>query len=281
MSVSTEGAARLFVASITEWGQTQSTFFFLDLVICCQCYYAARPNQAILLLLIASALKAINIVPFYFAGMYTPSFSDFSVNAITVTLEIGWFFYDHIISASTLHRVLIFYGDAPKLRKAFMGMFGFSVLFGGVFRILRNTCRFGTCAVANSATIDSVIASNVLSCEFILLGALLYKCILYRKETQQGEDFFGVFIQEAYMRLIIGVPLGIMEAIAYMMERVDNAPTSFVWFLAVGIYARQLAPTMLAMAILSTKSAQQTKMSSSKLSYKTNTFQHHSQHTAV
>jgi hypothetical protein len=181
------------------------------------------------------------------------------VNFVTVTLEIGWFFYDHIISISTLHRVLIFYGDSTQLRKAFMGLTGFSVLFGAIFRILRNTCRFGTCAVADSGAIDSIIASNVLICEFILLGALLYKCLKYKNQTKQSEEFFGVFIQEAYMRFIISVPLGIMEAVAYILERVPNTPTSFVWFLVVGICARQMAPTILAMTILSTKVAQQKK----------------------
>jgi hypothetical protein len=48
------------------------------------------------------------------------------------------------------------------------------------------------------------------------------------------------------------------------LERVDGAPGSFVWFLAVGIYARQLAPTVLAMAIISTKTAHQEFIKSSQ-----------------
>jgi hypothetical protein len=191
--------------------------------------------------------------------MYTPDYSDTTVGFITVTLEMGWFFYDHIISVSTLHRVMIFFNSSPNAKKAFMAMTGFSIVFGAVFRILRNTCRFGTCAVADTGTCDSIIASNVLICQFILLGALLYKCTMYQKQTKQSEEFFGVFVNECYIRLIVSVPLGLMEAAAYVLERVDGAPTSFVWFLANGIFARQLAPTMLAMAILSTKVVQQAK----------------------
>jgi hypothetical protein len=257
--ISVEGAARVFVASIKGWGQTSSMIFFLDFICVLACYYSVRPNGAILLLTIGAGLKAITVPAFYIAAGYTPDYSDGTVNFITATLEIGWFFYDHVITASTLHRVLIFYKDSTKARYGFIGLTAFSIVFGAIFRIFRSTCRFGKCAVADSGSCDSIIAANVLITEFILLFALMYKCMLYKKNMAQGKELFEAFIQEAYLRLIISFPLGIMEASAYILERIPGTPAALLWFLVIGIVARQFASTILALAIMSTKAVQQVK----------------------
>jgi hypothetical protein len=266
--ISQEGAARVFVASIKGWGQTSSMIFFLDLICVLGCYFSVRPNGAIKLLAIGAALKAITVIPFYIGAGYTPEYSDATVNFITVTLEIGWFFYDHVITCSTLHRVLIFYQDNKKARYAFMALVSFTITFGAIFRGFRSTCRFGKCVVADSGACDSIIAANVIICEFILLFALLYKCTIYKKSMKQGKELFEAFIQEAYMRLMISFPLGIMEASVYILERIPSTPAALLWFLVIGIIARQFSATILALAILSTKSAQQNKKTSAAASSK-------------
>jgi hypothetical protein len=264
--ISVEGAARAFVASIRGWGQSASIVFFLDFIVVLVCYFSVRPNTAIKLLVVGAALKGITILPYYIAAGYTPDYSEATVSFITVTLEIGWFFYDHIVSISTLHRVLIFYGDSPRVRYVFLTMKGVSLAFGALLRIFRSTCRFGRCAAMDAGACDALIAANVLICEFVLLGSLIYKCTIYKKGLAQDGQFFEVFVHEAYLRLMINVPLGIMEATAYIFERIPSTPTAFVWFLVIGIIARQFSCTILALTILATKSAQHSKkgMSMSK-----------------
>jgi hypothetical protein len=226
--------------------------FFLDFICVVCCFLSVRPNNAILILAIGAALKAITVVPFYIAAGYTPDYTDTTVNFITVMLEVGWFFYDHIISISTLHRVLVFYPHSKMTRNVFKAMTSTSISFGALFRVFRSTCRFGNCMVLTPGGCDSIIATNVLLCEFILLGALLYKCISYKKKI--GDDsLFELFIKEAYLRLLISVPLGSMEALAYIFERIPGTPAALLWFLVIGIVSRQFACTILALAIMATK----------------------------
>jgi hypothetical protein len=257
--ISVEGAARVFVGSIKGWGQAASMVFFLDLIVVLACYYSVRPNTAIKILLIGATLKGITILPYYIVAGYTPDYSEAIAHFITVTLEIGWFFYDHVVSISTLHRVLVFYKDNTKARYEFLAIKGVSLVFGAILRLFRSTCRFGKCIAIDAGACDALIATNVLICEFFLLGALIYKCTLYKKGMVQEKGLFEAFIQESYLRLIVNVPLGSMEATAYIFERIPGTPTAFVWFLVIGIIARQFSCSILALTILSTRVSQQSR----------------------
>lgn len=99
----------VFISSVASWGQTQTTFLLLDVIITLTIYFQSRPNKALLILAIFSLLKGQNIIWLYLCGDYNSGYSMTFVSFLTVMCEVGWFFLDHCSSISTLQRVHAFY----------------------------------------------------------------------------------------------------------------------------------------------------------------------------
>ncbi|KAI8910311.1 hypothetical protein EDD86DRAFT_205075 [Gorgonomyces haynaldii] len=255
---------RLFLQSVASFGQQQSTILFLDLVMTWSAYLQVMPNFTILLLAIGSSLKGMNIVWLYLAAAYTNQYSDTLCTLITVMLEVGWYFLDHIAGISTLHRCHVFYKDTAILQILY-GLTAVSLVIGAGLRGLRSSCRLGACLydplsdqTRSAVFLDSAIAANLLVMEAILLGALLYKCIQFQqrsKEFEQNTEVFDVFIIECWLRLGILLPLGAMEITGYIFTGMpkDSVPLWINWLAQNGIFAREMAPAILVVAILAAK----------------------------
>ncbi|KAJ3323280.1 hypothetical protein HDV06_002048 [Boothiomyces sp. JEL0866] len=247
----------VFITSVASWGQTQTTFLLLDLIITSTIYFQSRPNKALLILAIFSALKGQNILWLYLCGDYSPDYSMATVSFLTVMCEVGWFFLDHCSSISTMQRVHAFYSWSIPGKL----LFGWVIVSGAILRGFRSTCRFGSCIVASnmslgegSTLMDSLIAANVVGTEFILLLALLYKILEYRKNRASAPAVFHSLLRESFIRLCVCVPLGVMECLGYgYTANSAGIPNWWNWFCQTGIFARQVCPTVLATTILSTK----------------------------
>jgi hypothetical protein len=249
--------------SSAGWALAQIQLTWMDLFGVWFIYSQMRPNRAIFLLAILSVLKATNIIWFSLLFDYTPQYSDTLVTIILVGLDIGWYFNDHIASLSTLQKV----NSLPqsRVKKAIWNtVMAISLVLGAYLRVARSQCRFNGKCDENWFLhyLDSIIAFNVIFTELFMVAVLLsfFYSIYKQSMLHSHVQVMSQMIEQGLLRVVILLPLGILEMVAYAIPNDPSSQGGFkdnhkalVKFLEVGIYARHLYPTFLAVAIAMTR----------------------------
>lgn len=248
---------RAYIAGIQGYSKFISSVDILDLLLIGLIFFHLRPNQAILLLLILTAMRGTNILWSLSAADYTDQYSDATVAAIAVGLEIGYFIYEHVNTVSTFHRLMIMY-TARKQKATITVIFGSFLILGFTFRIIRCMSRFGNSALGiSSYSVDLLCVTNAVIGEFTMLAFLMYKCIQYRNRQKEGSELFDVLVQEGFYRLAIMIPLAILEMLFYGLQSVVTAGGHvslwLIWICFTGLMARHLSASITGITILLTK----------------------------
>ncbi|KAJ3372561.1 hypothetical protein HDU91_003259 [Kappamyces sp. JEL0680] len=249
-------AARTFLLQLAAWAETQVVLSVLDSLTTWFIFWRVR-GPAIFLLAVLSSIKLTNVVWLGIGADYTSDYSDTLVTVCLVGLECGWFVNDHIASVSTLQKLL--YLPQNRWRKLTVTIVSIvSVVFGLFLRVGRSACRFGSCMAFNEVQSDIFIVLNIILCELVLVTFLLYFFYEMYKAAPSRSVVVSEMIQQGALRVVILVPLGILEVTAYFIDYAVNnngaSVSKFVVFLLeIGIYARHLYPTLLAIAIAMTK----------------------------
>jgi ABC-type multidrug transport system fused ATPase/permease subunit len=239
------------------WALAQTQLTWMDLMGVWFIYSQMRPNRAILLLAVLSLLKAMNIVWFSLIFDYQENYSDYIVTIMLVGLDVGWFFNDHIASLSTLQKV----NSLPqsRVKKAIWNtVMGISLILGAYLRVARSQCRFnGDCRDKWPLQfLDSIIAFNVIATELFMVSVLLafFYSIYKQSMLHSHVQVMSQMIEQGLLRVVILLPLGILEIVAYAIpETTKSRFRALQVFLEVGIYARHMYPTFLAVAIAMTR----------------------------
>ncbi|KAI8892574.1 hypothetical protein BC833DRAFT_662278 [Globomyces pollinis-pini] len=252
-----------FVKDVPGWGQTQSTTFAIEFIMCFMAWYNQRPNAALFLIAVCATLKATSVPVFWIASHYTPSYSNATCGFVTVILEFAWFFNDQLPSFSTAHRLKAFIVN-DNLKMGVYAFTGCAAFVGAILRICRNSCRGGFCfgmshidstnlinRSALAMQYDMAIAFIACITEIILLSCIFYQCRILKAITKQ--DLFEFYGKEVSVRVLVCLPLGILEVIGYYMQIKPNPSGAFYWLCMIGINARQLMGSILAMSIICSK----------------------------
>ncbi|KAJ3255029.1 hypothetical protein HK103_006649 [Boothiomyces macroporosus] len=250
-------SACYMIASMTSWPQTQVTNFTIDLMVTILIYQQVKPNFSIKLLVTASFLRWMFVVPgFLISTSYTPSSTEAFCDCIVTFADIGWFFNDQISLVSTAHRALSFTND-KKEQKCLKVLAGMSLVFGAFFRLFRNPCRYqypngeSACWAGTGAIWDNLTVVNVILFEMLLLGFLIYKIHEFVKNKMDATGMLKKFYTETVLRFVVLVPLGVCETLAYIIQQTPGAPTWLNWVLTVAIYCRQFNPLIISVVIVS------------------------------
>jgi hypothetical protein len=239
------------------WALAQTQLTWMDLMAVWFIFSQMRPNRAILLLAVLSTLKAMNIIWFSLIFDYNKGYSDTLVTILLIGLDVGWYFNDHIASLSTLQKL----NSLPQSRfkKAIWNtVMSVSLILGAVLRVFRSQCRFnGNCRGDWALQfLDSIIAFNVIFTELFMISVLLsfFYAIYKQSNLHSHVQVMSQMIEQGLLRVVILLPLGILEIVAYALpDNIRENYRALKVFLEVGIYARHLYPTFLAIAIAMTR----------------------------
>ncbi|KAJ3322593.1 hypothetical protein HDV06_002970 [Boothiomyces sp. JEL0866] len=252
-------SACYMIASMTSWPQSQVTNFSIDLMVTLLIYFQVRPNFSIKLLAIGSFLRWFFIVPaFLISTGYTPSSPESLCDWIVGFADIGWFINDQISLLSTFHRALCFTNDATE-QLGLKGLTVASLIIGALFRLLRNPCRYqfpngdDACWVGTSAMWDNLTVVNVIFFEMLILGFMIFKIRAFTVSKVDSSGMFKKFYNETIMRLVVLFPLGVCEAVAYIVQQTPGAPVWINWVLTIAIYCRQFNPLIISVLIVCAK----------------------------
>ncbi|KAJ3322594.1 hypothetical protein HDV06_002971 [Boothiomyces sp. JEL0866] len=236
-------SACYMIASMTSWPQSQVTNFSIDLLVTALIYQQVKPNFSIKLLVVGSFLRWFFIVPaFVISTAYTPSSPE------------G--FCDWIVGFADIARLS---NSELKVALANAVLTGVSLVIGAIFRLFRNPCRYqflngdAACWAGTGAIWDNLTVVNVIFFEMLLLAFMIIKIQAFVKSKVDSTGMFKKFYDETVMRLVVLVPLGICEALAYIVQQTPGAPTWLNWVLTIAVYCRQFNPVIISVMIVSAK----------------------------